>query len=499
MIDFVDKSEHLKEDELNTLIQNAIAKGEDVRFSNVSFDIQHIDARKGLKNLSFEKCCFQKGIKISNITDGGTVAIIGCSFVNDIGIYFKDLKLTSIQVVDNNVLKKTENNASDDLFLNENGIISETIYFENVTICYITINSTNCHIELKNVYLLDRLKAIGLGDKFEPRDVAFRECFVNDARLTFRNCRLGYFGFNYCREYDFPEKKHHTKTSNPLKSHVKFVFSKLKRVEIRETSCPHLNFSFENTPLKEYLEIYDSNVGFLDLSMSVDFDDGNKLIHNFNVIDSSIGWVSFVGRVFDFPLVFRNTIFFGAPIFHGVQIPQGSHFPVIENFKEKKGVETIKAYRTLRLSMEEQRARGDEGLFYALEQETILNTLHRKTKYISLNFWYKLTSQYGTSYKRPLILILIAFIFFSIIYALLLSPVIGIQHTIDWGIIEKATVFSLKQMLLPFYSLRDLAPTDLDSSEAHLLIRCVSSFQSLVSLSLFSVAIFAIRWKFKRG
>jgi hypothetical protein len=107
-------------------------------------------------------------------------------------------------------------------------------------------------------------------------------------------------------------------------------------------------------------------------------------------------------------------------------------------------------------------------------------------------------SDYGTSYVKPATYLAFLFIFFSIIYSLLCSPAIGFEIPIDWQLIEKAFIFSMKQMLLPFSSLRDLSPL-LKESDTHLLISFLGVIQSLASLLLFALLFFAIRWEFKRG
>jgi hypothetical protein len=252
--------------------------------------------------------------------------------------------------------------------------------------------------------------------------------------------------------------------------------------------------------LIQNFEILHSSVNCgINLYMSTTFVEKKRLIHNLFITDSTIGSSIFIGRKIDLPLNFSNTVFLEPPSFHGVDIPQGSIFPGFTFFRGKEGRDSINAYRTLRLAMEDQRAREEEGIFYALEQSSILNTFHKSSKYCAFGYWYGNISLYGTSYERPLTILFISFFFFTFVYSIYLSPTLGQNYNTDWSLLGKAAEFSIKQVFLPFNSLRDLSPLGLKIEETHLLLQLIAVMQSLVSLLMFVLTLFATSWKFKRG
>ena len=94
---------------------------------------------------------------------------------------------------------------------------------------------------------------------------------------------------------------------------------------------------------------------------------------DFGVIDFSHahfdGQVSFTNRRFGDPTVFRPAIFEKAPDFHGAELHQGTEFPGIKGFPDTRSEGAVAAYRTLKLAMEQLRARDEQGMFFALEQK----------------------------------------------------------------------------------------------------------------------------------
>lgn len=138
-------------------------------------------------------------------------------------------------------------------------------------------------------------------------------------------------------------------------------------------------------------------------------------------------------------------------------------------------------------------------MFFSLEQESLLNNKGKIKKYFSASYLYHLLSDYGTNYRTPLCILLISIPLFTIIYSIINTPVISVSLPIDWDIIIKSLIITLKQTFLPFDMLRnnDLIANKTTSSIIGLVL--VGVVNSILSVSLLALSGLALRWKFKRG
>lgn len=112
--------------------------------------------------------------------------------------------------------------------------------------------------------------------------------------------------------------------------------------------------------------------------------------------------VSFMNRRFLRPAVFSECTFETAPKFHGCTLHQGSVFPPRGNFKDVTSKGGAQAYRTLKLAMEQVRARREEGMFYALEQESRRHQPDTPLSEKLVSYLYQWTANFGESFLRPL-------------------------------------------------------------------------------------------------
>ena len=105
------------------------------------------------------------------------------------------------------------------------------------------------------------------------------------------------------------------------------------------------------------------------------------------------------------------------------------------------------AYRTLKLDMEEKRARQEQLLFYALEMKSRRQTEKRKIlKFLS--WLYEATSDYGQRIFLPLAWLVYLFLFFTFFYAALFQ-----RTDLDLdaaSILPQSLHFSIKQIIRPF-------------------------------------------------
>ena len=193
-------------------------------------------------------------------------------------------------------------------------------------------------------------------------------------------------------------------------------------------------------------------------------------------------------RCFTEPTSFRDVLFTRAPEFHGASLHQGMIFPRGRAFRDTWSVEAANAYRTLKLGMETIRSRDEEGMFFALEQRSRIRSRMLPRHLTILSFLYDCVSAYGQSVMRPLIWLIINTAFFSWCYSEILSP--NRSSTLSVAGIE----FALQQVFRPF-GIWWTIPGNLYQIE--LAQKLIATVQSLVSLSLLTLFLLALRRRFK--
>lgn len=243
------------------------------------------------------------------------------------------------------------------------------------------------------------------------------------------------------------------------------------------------------------IEILNSTIKELDIH-TVDDADAPKRIYNLSIENSFIKSLLLNNRRIVHPIKFTNTTFYAPPQLHGTSIAHGSSFPSREYYLRTNGEQDAASYRTLRSFMESQRNRELEGIFFVLEQESLLNSKTSIFKYLSLRFIYKIISNYGTSYIRPIFILLILTMFFAILYAIIASPVIDPTLSFDNKLIINSVIYSLKQTLQPYFILKDVS---LDKVTENPITILISILNSTLSLTCVALSALAINWKFKRG
>lgn len=495
--------EVLNED-FQSLIAEAIEQGEILTIKDQTFKFNAIDGLGRLKGVSFDNCKFEKGIRISNIFDGHCVYFENCEFPNGAGITLKDIGVGTILINDSKIIDTLIDD--EELFNFGSVIRSETIFFSKVVTENLIILRSDFNLEFVESAFFKKIKIGGIENKPDTdlkRSISFTKSEIYAFEMNFIKCVLGEFVINECGHRVLSPA-----IMEKLPEHTYSFFhqSKVETIRMKGSDCSDISFEFENTAIQS-IDIQKTQLKKLSCYMSkskdADDKDRNNLIHRVQISNSEIGVLILSGREIDLPLNFSGTTFLEAPVFHGLEIPQGSIFPTADSFKCRLGEETIMAYRTLRLAMESQRARSEEGMFYALEQESMLNTLEPNWKVFSISFWYKLLSDYGTNFKKPIYALIGTLVCFCIFYAWLLSPVIGFEHDIDWKLLGNSFLFSSQQSAAPFYFFKDLKPLFESTTSIPFSVlfplRLVAILQSLISILLLILIVFATNWRFKRG
>ena len=213
-----------------------------------------------------------------------------------------------------------------------------------------------------------------------------------------------------------------------------------------------------------------------------------------------IGEALFTNRQFTGNINFTDAEFNIAPDFSGCSIHESIIFPVVKNFKDTHSLYAPTRYRVLRNSMSKIKAHREEGMFFALEQSSLRNTNQiSKIDSIFSNL-YKVASNYSENSIRPVVILLSLFLLFSFLYALIVSPVISYEATINWTLIRKSFEFSFSQIAQPFsiFNPKVTATTNNFIGVSY-WVKPLAAIQSLLSISCIALFILSIRWKFKKG
>ncbi|MDK2597250.1 pentapeptide repeat-containing protein [Pseudoalteromonas obscura] len=260
----------------------------------------------------------------------------------------------------------------------------------------------------------------------------------------------------------------------------------------------HKEVSFYKTRFDEGLDFisctfYDSfNVQF---SLKSTFEDNEEreLIKSIDFKGCTFfDQAKFDNRKFKGHSDFTACIFHKAPTFFNCELHQETDFPPFSNFLDT-APKAIKAYRVLKLSMENVRNRHDEASFFALEQLCIRKS-KKRMGYISIGYLYELSSLYGLSTIRPLIWVTIVTAASFLLYFIAFH----MQH--NYGL--EAVDFAMKQIFRPFSIWSHKETMYLQSQykiNTLITLKLMASVQSILTFSLLSIFFITIRWKFKRG
>lgn len=151
----------------------------------------------------------------------------------------------------------------------------------------------------------------------------------------------------------------------------------------------------------------------------------------------------------------RPLRFIGIPDFHGCKFHQDTSFDGAE-FHALPSPEAARAYRTLKLAMEQLKATREEQKFFRLEMKAEHPSLPRGKRWIST--LYSLFSQYGFSLWRPVIALLIFSLFFGAAYGLLANSCASDSECNQAAIAANATSGDERTSDLLKYTLASVAP-----------------------------------------
>ncbi|UUE08360.1 hypothetical protein NMX13_11645 [Dickeya zeae] len=456
--------------------------GIELEIRNAKITTKNMEIPKAITSLIIEDCVFTVPTVISNLKGGTIFEVVNCRrdiFLGNVTI--KDIECHTLTINQEEIKEITECLCPD---------IKDSL-----------IDYFNCDIDtppvFSNVYFGREVKIRNNSMGEETFDLFFNDCkFLARSILKVDVASPIIISMGNCNTFS-PDDKNGEElvfisfTENSI----------IKSLIISDSKLYNVKFNLFLSTIKN-ISVTNSTVGELDLS-TIEKEGNNgkdkNSIYNIHIIDSLVGGINFKYRKIVHELYFSNTTFTTPPQMQGANIPEGSELPGRSYFTSRKGQYDASCYRTMRFIMESQRNRELEGMFFSLEQESLLNQQSWIKKHFSVSYFYYLLSDYGTNYRIPFYIFLSSIPFFTVIYSLINSPVISIYLPIDWNIISKSFVTALKQAFLPFELLRN---NDLETNKntlSVLVFVIIGVFHSILSVSLLALSGFALRWKFKRG
>lgn len=469
-------------------------------FENVIFRMDEIKCSELTSSLVFNNCIFEQGLKIEGLSSSGYIHFKKCKFANQTGLFLSKCELLNLSINDCFI----SGNESDYLKL-FSGILSQTILIKNSNIESVIINNSNFNFESHNshftrkfTFYIYELESIQKDNQLKEFGLYFGSTTFKRATIDIRVPQIKVLSFEQTDDENcqLPMLQIHEAGMVNIKSDL------IQSVMIKNISFTYSYIDFENVPIQSF-NAANSNLGqVFNFKITRFMDDEKRRVIDLKIVESVLGESHFIGREFDNRLDFTNTFFIYPPIFYETKIPEGSIFPgefyFDFTYDDNKLVDSINAFRHLRKVMEDRRDRDKEGQFYLLEQTTQarLDKIEGNNNYFRM--LYGFFSDYGTDYFKPLVTLLVSTIMFTIYYAMLLSPSIRGDLPIDWDLLGRSLHFSIKQVVLPFWSIKDLTPL-YDKNVQTSLILFISFVQSLISSISIALSILALRWKFKRG
>ena len=190
---------------------------------------------------------------------------------------------------------------------------------------------------------------------------------------------------------------------------------------------------------------------------------------------------------------FRKTVFTVAPEFYNCMLHQDTDFSGAD-FQDHRGrdrVDAARAYRTLKLAMEQLRNWDEQARFFRHEQRARRLRPDTPRALKAISWLYEKSADYGENPVRPLLWLLAVFLVFSGLYFLALSGP-SADAPWQWPELGFTLRFALQQVFLPFRVFIAEPPVPL-------LLGLLGALHSLLNLGLLALFVIALRRKFRLG
>jgi hypothetical protein len=192
---------------------------------------------------------------------------------------------------------------------------------------------------------------------------------------------------------------------------------------------------------------------------------------------------------------FTNGLFKIAPQFHNAILHQGTDFRG-RVFEDRSTRGAPPAYRTLKLAMSKVSSGKEEDDFYALELESLMRQPETRISVRFFSYLYRVFSDYGRSFVRPLWWLLGMTVVFMGFYSAILQT--NTKLTEQYSCVIQ---FTVEQLVRPFniWTMKGAEEISKLASDYVLLLQSLSTLQSLFSITFIALFLLAVRRQFKLG
>ena len=211
--------------------------------------------------------------------------------------------------------------------------------------------------------------------------------------------------------------------------------------------------------------------------------------------------ISFNNRRFTDITNFRDAVFGKAPKFHNAVLHQDTDFTGAR-FEDFASDDAARNYRTLKLAMEQVRARQEEAMFFALEQRSLRNQSETPWTGKLASAFYEWAAEYGQSFVRPVLWLLAFTIIFAGVYATVMLEARDLHSVAFAPCPFDYLTFTLKQTFRPF-EIWSSRPYLIEPFECYglvgppLLLRLLATLQSLFTFGMLTLFLLALRKRFR--
>lgn len=208
-----------------------------------------------------------------------------------------------------------------------------------------------------------------------------------------------------------------------------------------------------------------------------------------------LGESDFTNRQFLSSTSFRSTKFAKAPKFHNCKLHADTDLSDTQ-FLDTESDGAARAYRALKLAMEQNRSRNEQAVFYALEQKSLRKRSDTPKTVKFISWLYEKIANYGQSFMRSLLWLVAIFGIFFVIYAVLLNP-----SPTSWQMFGDIARFTMAQVIRPFhaFTLTEAQSFGATSVKISFGIAFAAAIHSIMSITFVAVILVALRRRFKMG
>lgn len=189
---------------------------------------------------------------------------------------------------------------------------------------------------------------------------------------------------------------------------------------------------------------------------------------------------------FSYTTNFNDSTFKRPPKFHNVKFHQDTSFHKTKYISKSGDEGDVRAWRTLKLAMNNLHDRDLELLYYSYEMDAKIPILWEEGKYFksALILVYKITSKYGQSLLLPVIWFLIILVLFSGLYNLVSFS--GLYNQNSWLDIFQGPYDCIRMSIsnsLPFVPMnKSVLNNILNDNEVSLCFQSLAVVQSVLSM-----------------